>query len=224
MDLKAFAVTEHDENTGAVIFAKHDIVARRIGADEYADGELSYVSCRRAPWADAYADKAVPARVMIAHGWHFECSECGSRIDEDYLFDNRLPVDCVVGTQHSHVFCCSKCARRWYSMKRRRKAEELRAIEAFKAVVRKRFPDAEFCDEEDQFRGHHAYVTPERGGWNWQQVIVAFRFPGMKHGPAHFRMDSRHKPGPHLASYTCCNGDKEAFEAYAFATKQAVAA
>jgi hypothetical protein len=48
MDLKAFAVTEHDENTGAVIFAKHDIVARRIGADEYADGELSYVSCRRA--------------------------------------------------------------------------------------------------------------------------------------------------------------------------------
>lgn len=224
MALKAFAVTEHDENTGAVIFAQHDIVARRIGADEYADGDLGGVSCRRAPWADAFAHKSLPASVMIAHGWHFECSECGSRIDEDYLSDNRMAVDGVIGTQHSQVFCSSKCARRWYSMKRRRKAEESRAIEAFKEIVRKRFPDVDFCDEEHPFRGHHAYVTPESGGWNWQQVVVAFRFPGMKHGPAHFRMDSRHKPGPHLAAYTCCNGDKEAFEAYALATKQAVAA
>lgn len=133
--IKAFAVTEHDENTGAIIFAKHAIVARRLGANEYAGGELSYVSCRRAPWADAYAGRPIPARVMIANGWHFECSECDQRIDEDYLYDNRLPLDGVIGTQHSHVFCSKRCARRWYSMERRRKAEAQEA--------RKRLDDIE---------------------------------------------------------------------------------
>lgn len=37
-DMKAFAVLENDECTGAIIFAKHAIVARRLGANEYAGG------------------------------------------------------------------------------------------------------------------------------------------------------------------------------------------
>lgn len=216
--MRAFAVTENDENTGAIYFAKHDIVAKKAGANEYASGDITYVSCRRAPWADAYAGRPIPAKVMIAHGWHFECSECGQRVDEDYLDENRLPIDGVIGTQHSHVFCSSQCARRWHSIKRRRAAEEQRAIEAFKTIVRKRFPDADFCDDEQsQFKGHHAYVVPARGGWHWQQVIVSFRFPGMKIGPAHFRTDWKdfRGIGPQFAGYTCCNGDREAFEAWA---------
>ena len=52
--MKAYAVTEEDENTGGIIYAEHNIVARRLGANEYADGEIAYVSCRRAPWADEY--------------------------------------------------------------------------------------------------------------------------------------------------------------------------
>ncbi|WEX10349.1 hypothetical protein [Chelativorans sp. AA-79] len=222
--LRAYTVTEEYENTGAVIFAVHNVVARRLGANEYADGEFSAVSCRRAPWADAYAGKPIPARVMIAHGWHFECSECGACIDEDWLCDNGLPLEGVIGTQHSHVFCGSRCARRYYSLRRRRKAEEQRAIEAFKAIVRRRFPDADFCDEADgdRFRErHHAYVIPGRGGWHWKQVVIAFRFPGMKIGPAHFRMDGNYRMGPDFAGYTCCAGDKEAFEAYAKATRRA---
>lgn len=221
--LKAFAVTEQDENTGAIYFAKHDIVAKRLGAAEFADGDMSYVDCRRAPWADAYAGRAVPARVMIANGWHFECCGCGARIDEDFLDEHGLPIDGVLGTQNGLVFCCSRCARQHLSLNRRRKAEEERAIEAFKAIVRQRFPDADFCDEADgdRFRErHHAYVVPTPGGWHWQQVIVAFRFPGMQIGPAHYRMDGSYRYGPDPAGYTCCAGDRDVFEAYARATKR----
>ncbi|SEM52789.1 hypothetical protein SAMN05192583_0521 [Sphingomonas gellani] len=67
--LKAYTVLEHDERTGAIYFARHAIVARKAGAAEYGDGELSYVTCNRAPWADRFADTgAVPAAVMVEHG------------------------------------------------------------------------------------------------------------------------------------------------------------
>lgn len=223
--LRAFSVTEEDENSGAIIFARHAIVAAKAGANEYADGDLGSVSCRRAPWADEYAGKPLPARVMIGHGWHFECSGCGARIDEDYLGEKKLPLEGVIGTQYSAVYCGKRCCRRDLSLTRRRKAEEQRAIDAFKAIVRKRFPDADFCDDppySDRYRErHHAYVVPGRAGWQWQQVVVSFRFPGMKIAPAHLRFDHQSSRflGPPALGYTCCNGDREAFEAYAAATK-----
>lgn len=218
-DMKAFTVLENDECTGAIIFAKHAIVARRLGANEYAGGEFGAVSCRRAPWADAYVERKLPARLMIAHGWHFECSQCDARITEDYLYDMNLPLEGVIGSQHTHVFCGTRCARKYYSIQRRRKAEEQRAIETFKEKVRQRFPEADFCDEPDagSFRAaHHAYVVAGRAGWQWRQVSVAFRFDGMKIAPAHFSvMDGNNPPA---AQYTCCPGDKEAFSAYVLTT------
>lgn len=230
MSVRAFAVTEEDENTGAVIFAKHAIVARRAGANEFAAGELAYVSCRRAPWADEYAGRKLPAHVMIAHGWHFECSGCGARIDTDWLEDEGLPLAGVIGSQHSEVFCCSRCCRKALSLRRRRKAEEQRAIDAFKTIVLRRFPDAILCDAEPNWR-HHAYVSSHHGGpgWHWQQVIVQFRFPGMKIAPACLRRDevsSWPKPliGPVQAHFHCCAGDRDAFEVWAAATKPAAEA
>lgn len=220
--MKAFSVIAEYEATGGIIFAKHAIVARRLGANEYADGDFSSVSCRRAPWADLYADRALPARLMIAHGWNFKCSDCGERIDEDFLYDKNLSLEGVIGSQHSHVFCSSRCARRHFSIQRRRKSEEQRAIETFKAIVRKRFPNADFVDEPDAsgYRAyHHAYVEPSKSGWQWRQVVIAFRFPGMKVGPAHFSMNDNHRYGPTSAEYTCCHGDLEAFQAYVNASK-----
>ena len=228
--LRAFAVTEHDENTGAIYFAKHDIVAKKRGANEFADGELSYVSCSRAPWADAFVGRPIPAKVMVAHGWHFECAGCGMRIDEDGLHDKRLPVDGVIGSQHGMVYCCARCRRKHLSLERRRKAEERRAIETFKEIVRKRFPDAAFADQHNNPNWrHHAYVTYQHGekGWLWKEVVVAFTFPGMKIAPATFRLPDRpwcgyghgnRFVGPLKPYYTCCNGDLEAFEAWASAS------
>lgn len=229
--LRAFSVTQNDEGTGAIYFAEHDIVAKRWGANEYGDGELSYVSCRRAPWADEYAGKPLPVWVMIENGWHFECHGCGMRIDEDELRERRLPVEGVLGTQRSKVFCCARCRRKDFSRERRRKAEEQRAIDAYKAIVRKRFPEVEFCDNPqiDHWR-HHARVDYCHGekGWLWVSVTVAFTFPGMKIAPATFRTPERpwmgyghgnRFIGPLKPYYTCCYGDREAFEAYAAATR-----
>ena len=229
--LRAFAVQEKDERTGGIFFAEHDIVAKKRGANEFADGDISGVTCERVPWADDYAGRPVPAKLMIAHGWHFECSGCGMRIDEDELLDRRMSIDGVIGTQWSVVYCSAKCCRRDLSIKRRRGAEQLRAIDAFKAIVRMRFPDVEFTDEhENSYWRHHAYVTYRHGekGWLWEQVAVSFLFPGMKIGPATLRLPDRpwrgygqdHQfSGPLQPYYTCCNGDRETFEAYAAATK-----
>jgi len=214
---RAFAVTEHDENTGLVYFARHDIEARRLGATEFAEGELSYVSCVRAPWADAYAESGrLPARVSIENGWHFECYGCGERIDSDWLYDRRLPVSGVVGFQTGPVYCNSSCAAHHISLKRRTRLKEAEAISDLKAVVLRRLPHAEFAEGGDWPRGHHAFVQPHRGGaWNKVQVVVAIKYPGAKYGPAHFRMDQQHKYGPPHAHYSVANGDREVFEAWA---------
>ncbi|MGZ2472444.1 hypothetical protein [Sinorhizobium medicae] len=223
MAFKAYAVLEKDEYTGDIYFAPRAIVAAKAGANEYGDGELSYIQCRRAPWADAFAGKGVPAKDAVDHGWHFECHGCGIQIESDLEEEHRLPVDGIVGTMHGAVYCCARC--KWKHMKReaRRKQEEAAAIEDFKAIVRARFPDTDFADDESEFRGHHVYVTraDRPDFWHRGQVIVAFRFPGMKIGPAHFRLESYHRIGPAIAGYTCCNGDREAFEAYAKSTKGA---
>ena len=213
---RAFAVTENDENTGLIYFAKHAVVARRWGADEFGEGDFGSVSCIRAPWADAYAESGrLPARVSIANGWHFECYGCGARIDSDYLYDKRLPLAGIIGFQSGPVYCSSRCAAHNISLKRRRKLHEAAAIADLKAVVRLRFPDADFCDDVKWPGGHHAYVEPYRGAWNRHQVVGALRYPGAKYGPAHFRMDQGHKIGPPHGHYTVANGDRETFEAWA---------
>lgn len=227
--LRAFAVTEPDENIGGIIFARHAITAAKIGAEEYGCGEIQGMSCRRAAWADQYCDTGrVPASQMIARGWHFECHGCGARIDEDWLIENNLTVDGVCGSQNTWVFCCARCKWRHKRYLAREASAKADAIEAFKAVVRKRFGDVEFIDTDPtgNMRQHHAYVVEgERGGWHWRQVHIAFNFPGMQFGPAHLVRDEPHGRGqcgfigPTKPHYTCCGGDREAFEKFAAETK-----
>jgi hypothetical protein len=126
--LRAFAVTETCEGTGGIVFARHNVVARREGACQFSDGDFHSVECRRAPWADQFAsDKIVPVSAMIWAGWHFECTGCGRRIDEDLpsAWENEVapgePIkganlryarwnpDHVIGYQHSLVFCRRAC-------------------------------------------------------------------------------------------------------------------
>ncbi len=224
--LKAFAVTEKDEGTGGIYFARHDIAAKRLGATEHGD-DISAVSCRRAPWADQFAEKGtVPAWVMIAHGWHFECNGCDERIDGDWLDDRRLPVEGVIGTQWGVVYCCDRCRRKAISLRRRRKDHERAAIAELKEFVQLRLPDADFCDEEGAGLRHHAYVVPgERGGWHRQEIVVAFRFPGMTLAPATCEVRPAYRGyttpfiGPSEPKFYCCGADREAFEAWAATSK-----
>ena len=108
--LLAYSVTEEFEGTGGIVFARSAIAARRIGAERYADGEFENAQCRRAPYADEYAESGVvPASRLIAEGWHFECSGCSRTIDNDYLWERDIDPSDVVGTQDSSVYCNELC-------------------------------------------------------------------------------------------------------------------
>lgn len=218
--LKAFAVTEDYESIGGIFFEKHAIVARRRAADEYAEGDFSAVTCRRAPWADAYVGRDVPARLMVRHGWRFECSQCYETIDEYHPQDGN-----VIGGDDGPTFCGSRCARRWYSFERRRKAEESRAIRTFQDIVLKRLPGVVFLEAGYRYFDTNACVEPSRSGWQWVNVAVAFTFPGMKFRPALFQIDpDRMKNhGPKAALYTCHPEDRDAFKAFADSCKEIAA-
>ena len=224
--LKAYAVLENCENTGGIVFAERSIVARRDGAGRYGDGDFSGVSCRRAPWADGYAGQPIPVKVMIANGWHFECCGCGATIDEDWLYDEDLPLDGVIGFQHSQVFCCEICEARHKLHLAIARDHERRAIEALKAFVLRRFPAAQF--RSDGNWKPHAYATEQRGAWHVAQAVVAFDFPGMKIGPASCRIErggqNDRMVGPVWPEYSCCFGDKDAFEAWAASPESRVRA
>lgn len=234
--LKAYAVNEHDERSGAIYFARHAITARKAGANDYGDGELSYVSCTRAPWADRFAGSgAVPASVMVEQGWHFECTCCGVRIDEDLndrwqeghydsLADmlrqarrrRKWTPSMIVGTQHSAVFCDATCEAAWQVAQAETRRIEARIAARFKAIVLRRFPDAEIIDGGDRFQRPHVYVTRNAAGRLVpREVVVAFRFPGMAIAPATLRWDHRSTYRGGKPHWSCCAGDQIAFEAWA---------
>lgn len=231
----AYAVLEEYENTGSIIFATSAVAARRIGANEHADGDFSAVSCRRAKWADDYAGKPLPISLMVEHGWHFECMGCGRRIDEDmrdwmmhvregHTFRDKLAIARryrkwtpaqIIGSQHSWAFCTAACRDEHEAHEAERKRRQQHAIEVFKRRVLKRFPDAKLIDDPARMRPH-VYANMENGRWRVRQVAVEFEFPGMKIGPAAYRWDNHSSyRKPEKPHFTCCNGDREAFEAWA---------
>lgn len=214
--MKAYAVTEECESTGGIVFAEHPVVARRLGANEFNNGEFSGVSCRRAPWADAYVGNAIPVSVMIDHGWHFECWGCGERIDEDWLRENDLPLGGVIGTQHSAIYCCEICQCRDQLRAAIKRDHERRAIKALKQTVARRFPGVVFSAQGNW--SPHAYATQREGTWYVAQAVISFDFPGMKYGSATCRIEREQQNhqfiGPIKPEYSCCFGDKEAFDAW----------
>lgn len=221
--LLAYAVTENDENTGSIYFARHAISARRRGADEYGDGELSAVSCRRAPWADWCADAGfVPASLMIGHGWHFECHGCGQHIDDDFLREAGLSTDDVIGIQDGPVFCCARCKLGHDAVEAEKKRVGADFLDVLRNEVRRRFGDVAFPDPARE-GSQHVYVIEQDGAYSIGQAAVSFEFPGIQFGPAVLRYDWPYSfawdgIGPVRTRVTWCNGDDEAFLAFAEAT------
>lgn len=214
----AYAVLENDERTGGIIYATSNIAARRQGANEYGDGELSYVTCNRAPWADEYYGKALPVSVMVDNGWHFECSHCGGRIDEDMVWEKQIQTDDIIGHQFSLCYCDARCEAGDALDKANREHVERRWVRRFMRIVRARFPEAKPIKKG-------AYASRQGNHYAIQEVSVEFEFPGQQFGPATLSWQRRRNwrsPYDRQRSkprYTCCNGDREAFEAYAAATR-----
>ncbi|WP_204266504.1 hypothetical protein, partial [Enterobacter hormaechei] len=56
----------------------------------------------------------------------------------------------------------------------------------FEAIVVERFGGTDFVRDE---RHPHVFASHPKLGWIHEYVLVAFRFPGMKHGPASLRFE-----------------------------------
>lgn len=224
-------MTEHDEGSGGIIFARHAITARRLGANKYADGEFGYVNCRRAPWADRYADtRDVPISVMVEAGWHFECGGCGARIDSDMLWERDLEPEDLIGTQHSVAYCNAVCEAHERLRRAEAKHRERRWIRRFRKIIRARFPDATVVPGEGIGGSAHALAGKQKGRWVVEQVAVLFEFPGMTIAPAtlrynradrQWRLPGSPPPKPSKPHWECCTGDRAAFEAWAAKSKAA---
>lgn len=82
-DLKAYSGMEVNsgEWSGAIVFAKSNLEARKMIANEFNEGELGGLQVTRAKWADQYGSRSkVPIEDMIYHNWHFECWWSGIHI------------------------------------------------------------------------------------------------------------------------------------------------
>lgn len=221
MTLLAFAVQSKYDMAGDIYFATQAIFAKKAGANELSEGHIRGVQCRRAPWADKYAGHGVPASVAVDHGWHFECYGCGQTVDSDLEYKKGYSVSGIQGTVHSAVYCSERCRSSKLKWDKKRKAQEDAAIADFQKIVLARFPEASFVEDTTFVGGQHAYVTrvDKSGIWNREQVVISFMLPCLTVGAAQYRMDRSQRYGPPMAYYSCCAGDKEAFERYALSTK-----
>ena len=214
----AYTVREDEEGHSALVFATHRIAATRLGASQLDCDEIGGLSCKRTRWADQYAaDGRVPASACVWAGWYFEeCSGCGRRIDTDELAERRLTYRDVIGWSHGGtIYCCKTCKAQDEREDRRCKRAGAEYLDRVRAILLRRFPEAAVVRE-------HVYVPRGQRPAVVEQAIIEFSWPGQKIGPASIRLDDSYRgraQGPRRLTFTCCMGEREAFEAYAAATK-----
>ena len=213
----------YNDGESVIVFAADEAEAQRKGAAELDlsidDGEV--YDCERRPEFDSFADRGfVPAEELIAAGWWFECLGCGHQVNSDMEGEDEdgepYPLNPVY--EDHGVWCTPECKARELEDRRIRKEMQAAAIEDFKRRIHRRFPGVQLI--ENHSLTPHAYVTSENGVYSLKHVSVAFSFPGQKHGPASLRWDfsigsGRDPYGPRPPEWFCCNGDREAFEAFA---------
>jgi len=212
----AYTYNETDEWSGGVVFARSNIEARRMGANLLNMDEIAGLTVQRRPDLDQYADTGVPARVLVEEGWWFECHGCGLRINDYRMEDAGLPVSGIVGYEQGRVYCSHACRMESRAEDAARDAFGKAFLDMLQDMVRARFPGAEIHFGDGR---HHASV-PRYWPLVAQQAVVEFEWPGQKIGRA--SLEYHHATdygatliGPVRPEFRCCNGDREAFEAFA---------
>jgi hypothetical protein len=200
--LLAYDVREDYEGHGGIIYARHAVTARRIGADEYADGDFHAITCRRAPWADRYAPGPCPKLAMIDAGWWFECSGCQREIKDDAGHETEVSAKHAVEVGDA-VYCSPRCLRNHLDEKNSRKRRELQAIQRLRKELWRKVPGVTLLGKD------HAYVQRNDRRWSVAQVIVYFEFPGSRHGSATYRQEKGGAPELRVPA-----GDLDAWKAW----------
>jgi hypothetical protein len=205
--MKAFAVQEDCEGTGDIFYADHAITAKKRFANEFGDGDLSGISCHRAPWADAYAPHC-PRLVMIDHGWWIECNGCGVRIDSDLEVNPDDPDEEVRKLDPVEddrgLFCLASCRDRYLADRAARQDAEAAARATLEVKLLAKLPGVTVVGEI------HSYVEKRDGLYVARQTRAAFDFPGSTIGPAYFS----HNEIGEEPSVTVCQGDLPAWETW----------
>lgn len=247
-EFKAYSCMETEEYIGAVIFAKSNLEARKIAANEFNDGHLGGLTVKRAPWADEFgARHLIPISVMVDHGWHFECTWSGITIDsnlyeygydwynpdtKEYEIDASYIGQKPVGFQESVCFAIQEYADKWKEAKRLEKEFNEKQIKIYQNYVLSKLPDAVLINEEGYGRSSRItsceMKTFFNSGLNERYIRsfdIPFSFPGMQHWAA-LKFDQQpgyyHQMGPIKPHFICANGDVEAFNAWAAQQKEKI--
>ena len=180
-ELKAYTVHDGGDHS-VIVFALHNVVARREGANELDCGFNEVDYCTRSPEFDAYTPGPVPPLVAIEHGWWFECCCCGRKVDGDLAQsaedDGEDPEFYVAVADGRTVYCSETCRQMEFVERRARKAAEAALIEVFEAA----FGGAAIT---------HVWANLDGGRLSKSSRMssassVTFKFPGGK-APAHWK-------------------------------------
>ncbi len=212
----AYSYLDTDEYTGGIVFARSNIEARKLGANLLDRDEIAGLEVRRRADLDKYEQTGVPAWLLVAEGWRFECDGCGMQINDCSFEDEGLSVTGIVGIEGRAIYCGHACRMEARAERAARKAFGAAFVDMLQDLVRDRFPD--FEHNFGSYNGR-SYI-PSWSGPPYCVVwaSIQFEFPGMKFGPACLRYD-HHGPngqtliGPVRPEFFCPGGDREAFEA-----------
>lgn len=139
--LKAYCVKD-EEQSAVIVFATNSASARREGGNEL-NCEWEHVeSCRRAPWADRFADtRVVPAKAWIDNGYWCSCAGCcDRRVDGDAQEeedDDGNPFELEPVFVGDTVYCSQACKDAADADAAARKARKQEVLDAVTA----KFPD-----------------------------------------------------------------------------------
>jgi hypothetical protein len=180
--LKAYTVHDGGDHS-VIVFALHNVVARREGANELDCGFNEVDYCTRSPEFDQYAPGPVPPLVAIEHGWWFECSCCGRKVDSDVCeaaYDDGEDPDLFGAVADGRsVYCSQTCMQREFASRRARRAAEVALIEVFDSE----FPGAKithvYADLEDL---RLKPVSQKKSSRYVDGSCISFEFPGGKGG------------------------------------------
>lgn len=173
--LLSYEVSDGDEQM-AIIFARTNAAARRLGANEMAIDfdEVDY--CRRARQYDQYAPGPVPQLVLIDNGWWFECHGCGRKISADPWDKGEIevgPEHAVEAPGHG-LYCSEVCKAESDQQKAECKAVEAAGIAAMVRYLMSGTPIARV----EKTHGYASYSS-RRGRIELHQVVIDFSLPGI---------------------------------------------
>ena len=203
---KAYSVMEEDENTGGMVYARSNAEARRLGSQQFGDGDFNWGKARRAPWADEYYPHAIPHEVKIAHGWWYECHHCGHRLTEDDIEDGYKIVS--VGER---VYCSAHHRNHDVLLAQHTKLIGEGCIYKLQKDLLALYPGVWLDGEPYVYVDH-----PKHQKWRVKECRIYFSFPGSKVGRASYVWSSG-KPGRadgKRARLFVCAGDIPAWEEF----------